>query len=183
MRSRIRLSNLSWKTEQSYIRTVSWFWDDAEKMPMDWSREKKVEEWLSSMVKERDISASTQNVRFNALLYFFKNVVEQLTRNIGILKLKPVNSKLSVLHRSLPCAQHPSFVGSSIAWGLGFISGHNLYTRGKFCAISGCLVVLKSHTTCTTYLKVLDVCFSNTSNWTSVLNSNSKHLLRFVSFL
>lgn len=88
MRSRMRLSNLSWKTEQSYVRTVSLFWDAAQKMPRDWSREKKVEEWLSQMVRERDISASTQNVRFNALVFFFKNVVEQPLLNINALRAK-----------------------------------------------------------------------------------------------
>jgi len=71
--SRLRLTNSAWKTEQAYCRTVSWGWDDADKMPKEWSRERKVEEWLSRMVRERDISASTQNCRFNALIYSFRH--------------------------------------------------------------------------------------------------------------
>lgn len=33
MRSRMRLANLSWATEQAYVASVSLFWDAAEKMP------------------------------------------------------------------------------------------------------------------------------------------------------
>lgn len=86
--SRLRLTNSAWKTEQAYCRTVSWFWDDAAKMPKAWSREQKVEEWLSRMVRERDISASTQNCRFNALVYFFRHVVGEPLKDINALRAK-----------------------------------------------------------------------------------------------
>lgn len=88
MRSKMLLGDYSWKTEQSYLRSVSWFWDEAEKMPKEWSREKKAEEWLSRMVEERDISGSTQNVRFSAILYFFRHVVGQPLKEVNALRAK-----------------------------------------------------------------------------------------------
>lgn len=86
--SRLRLANLAWKTEQSYCRTVSQFWDAAAKMPSDWTREQKVEEWLSAQVRERDISASTQNCQFSAILYFFRHVIGKPLENVNALRAK-----------------------------------------------------------------------------------------------
>lgn len=88
MRSRMRLANLSWKTEQSYVRSVSQFWDAAQRMPKDWSREQKVEQWLTGMVRERNVSASTQNTHFNAVVYFFRRVVGSPLRDINALRAK-----------------------------------------------------------------------------------------------
>lgn len=88
LRSKIRLQDYSWKTEQSYVRSVALFWDAAKKMPNEWSREKKAEEWLSGMVKERDISGSTQNVRLSALLFFFRNVMGTPLKEVNALRAK-----------------------------------------------------------------------------------------------
>lgn len=88
LRSRLRLTNAAWKTEQSYVRTVSLFWDEAARMPAEWSRERKVEAWLSRLVEERDISASTQNCRFNAVVYFFRHVVGQPLREVNALRAR-----------------------------------------------------------------------------------------------
>lgn len=88
MSDRLRLKNYAWKTEQSYIRTVDIFWDAAEQMPKEWTREQKVEEWLSNQVKDRDISASTQTTRFSALLFFFDAVLEKPLQNVNALRAK-----------------------------------------------------------------------------------------------
>lgn len=88
LRNRMRLANLAWKTEQSYVRTVSVFWDAATRMPKEWSRERKVEEWLSHLVRRYDVSASTQNCRFNALVYFFRHVVGEPLKDVNALRAK-----------------------------------------------------------------------------------------------
>jgi integron integrase len=85
---RLRLTNAAWKTEQAYVRSVSLFWDAAARMPKEWTRERKVEAWLSGMVRDRDISASTQNCRFNALVYFFRHVVGQPLQEVNALRAK-----------------------------------------------------------------------------------------------
>jgi integrase len=88
LRVRLRVSHGAWKTEQAYVRSVALFWDAAARMPRDWTRERKVESWLSAMVRERDVSASTQNTHFNALVYFFKRVVGEPLQDVKALRAR-----------------------------------------------------------------------------------------------
>jgi integron integrase len=88
MRVSLRLRNYSWKTEESYVRAVRHFWRAAETMPIAWTREQKLEKYLTDLVTKRDISASSQNVVLQAVLYFFKNVVKKPLGNIDAMRAR-----------------------------------------------------------------------------------------------
>ena len=46
-------------------------------MPPGLSSEKKLEKFLTKLAVEHDVSASTQNQAFNAILYFYNHVLVQ----------------------------------------------------------------------------------------------------------
>lgn len=55
-------------------------------MPHDLSSEQKVERFLSNMARDRDVSASTQNQAFNALFFFYRDVLGKQLGNIDSLR-------------------------------------------------------------------------------------------------
>lgn len=50
------------------------------------SSERKMEAWLTMLARKRDVSASTQNQAFNAVLFFYRRVLGQELRDIDGLR-------------------------------------------------------------------------------------------------
>src|SRR5688572_28475785 len=48
--------------------------------------ERKVEAFLTMLARRRNVSASTQNQAFNALLFFYKDVLGQPLQNVNALR-------------------------------------------------------------------------------------------------
>ncbi len=77
MRGIMRAARLSPRTEDSYVHCVCEFlaWSN-------WTRPEnlttqQVTDYLSELATVRNVAASTQNVHFNALLFFFRRVLER----------------------------------------------------------------------------------------------------------
>lgn len=83
MREVLRVRHYAWRTEQTYLEWVGRF--------MDWwgtgdpleAGTGEVQRFLEYLAVERQISASTQNQAFSALLFFFEHV---LVRSLGDLR-------------------------------------------------------------------------------------------------
>ena len=56
-------------------------------MPQDLSSEKKLERFLTDLARN-DVSASSQNQAFNAILFFYQQVLEQSLGNVNALRAK-----------------------------------------------------------------------------------------------
>lgn len=50
------------------------------------SSERKIEAWLTMLARKRDVSASTQNQAFNAVLFFYRRVIGQELKDIDGLR-------------------------------------------------------------------------------------------------
>jgi integron integrase len=83
MRRAIRLSYYSLRTEQSYIDVVKRFLDHFGSTPLEQLSGREVKQFLEFMALKRQVSASTQNQAFSALLYFFKRVLERDLDGLG----------------------------------------------------------------------------------------------------
>lgn len=70
----IRLRHLSFSTEQSYCGWLRRYVRFLPKLAATATSEQKVEAFLSHLAR-RDISASTQNQAFSALLFFYQEVL------------------------------------------------------------------------------------------------------------
>jgi hypothetical protein len=65
-------------TEETYVYWLRRYMTALPRYPATLTSEQKVERFLSDLVRHRDISASSQNQAFNALLFFYKDVGSSL---------------------------------------------------------------------------------------------------------
>jgi site-specific recombinase XerD len=73
--SRIRLKHLSIRTEEAYTYWIKRFIIFFGKRHPRELGEKQIETFLSHLAVEDDVSASTQNQAFNALLFLYREVL------------------------------------------------------------------------------------------------------------
>jgi hypothetical protein len=63
-------------------------------MPEGLSSEKKLEQFLTHLARDRDVSASTQNQALNAILFFYREVLGQTIGNVNALRAnRPVHER------------------------------------------------------------------------------------------
>jgi integrase len=63
-------------------------------MPKELTSEKKVEHFLTELASKYDVSASSQNQAFNAILFFYRAVLEQQLGNVNALRAqRPVHER------------------------------------------------------------------------------------------
>ncbi|MDE2106677.1 MAG: tyrosine-type recombinase/integrase [Patescibacteria group bacterium] len=87
LRDVVRRKHFSLSTEDSYAHWLHRFCLYVKKLPAGLSSEKKMEAFLSAMAKD-DVSASTQNQAFNALLLFYQECLGQKLQGIDSLRAK-----------------------------------------------------------------------------------------------
>lgn len=87
LRNTIRRKHFSLSTEQTYAGWLERFMRYVVKLPSDLSSEKKLEAFLTTLAKD-DVSASTQNQAFNALLFFYRDCLGQKLEGINALRAK-----------------------------------------------------------------------------------------------
>jgi hypothetical protein len=73
MRQVIRRQHKALSTEKSYIFWLRQYIDSLRSTPNDLSSEKKLELFLTSLARQRDVAASTQNQAFNAIRISISN--------------------------------------------------------------------------------------------------------------
>lgn len=91
MRGVLRVRHYAWRTEQSYVEWVGRF--------LEWRGEgtdpavaetAEVRRYLEHLAVEREVSASTQNQAFSALLFYFEHVLERPLGDLrGTLRARP----------------------------------------------------------------------------------------------
>jgi|ERR1017187_7765777 integron integrase len=82
-----RRKHFSLSTEQSYTGWLRRYCLYIRKLPAGWPSERKLEAFLSMLAKD-DVSASTQNQAFNALLFFYQECLGQKLAGIDSLRAK-----------------------------------------------------------------------------------------------
>ena len=86
MRQVIRRQHKALATEDAYVHWLRRFMKAVRQMPPQLSSEKKLEKFLTDLAVEHDVSASTQNQAFNAILFFYAQVLEQPLGNVNALR-------------------------------------------------------------------------------------------------
>ena len=86
MRQVIRLQHKALATEDSYVLWLRRYMNALRHMPPQLPSEKKLESFLTDLAVEHDVSASTQNQAFNAILYFYNHVLNQPLSNVNALR-------------------------------------------------------------------------------------------------
>ncbi len=83
LRQVIRRQHKALSTESSYVYWLRQYILAVCQMPETFSSEQKLERFLTNLAVRRNISASSQNQAFNAILFFYKEVLDgtQLSGN------------------------------------------------------------------------------------------------------
>jgi integrase len=94
MRQVIRRQHKALATEDAYVLWLRRYMRALRQMPLRLSSEKKLEKFLTDLALERDVSASTQNQAFNALVFFYKVVLGQPLGDVNALRAhRPVHER------------------------------------------------------------------------------------------
>ena len=90
VRNKIRVKHYSIRTEKTYIHWIkSYLHFHSMQHPRDLGAE-HIEKYLTHLAVNRNVSASTQNLAFSALLFLYKQVLEiDLPRLDGVTRAKP----------------------------------------------------------------------------------------------
>src|SRR5258708_9822601 len=86
LRQVLRLQHKALATEDSYVLWLRRYIKALSKMPQQLPSQKKLEIFLTDPAHVHDVSASTQNQAFNAIVYFYKHVLAQPLGNIQALR-------------------------------------------------------------------------------------------------
>jgi integron integrase len=86
MRQVIRRQHKALATEDAYVLWLRRYMTALRAMPPELSSEKKLERFLSDLARQHDVSASTQNQAFNAILFFYQRVLGQPLANVNALR-------------------------------------------------------------------------------------------------
>jgi site-specific recombinase XerD len=83
----IRRKHFALATERSYGAWLKRYCDFIQRLPTALPSEQKLERFLTALARE-DVAASTQNQAFNALLFFYKEVLGAELRNVQSLRAR-----------------------------------------------------------------------------------------------
>jgi integrase len=75
-------------TEASYVYWLRHYVTALKDMPNSLPSERKLENFLTNLARNRNLAASTQNQAFNAILYFYNEVLRQPLQNIDALRAR-----------------------------------------------------------------------------------------------
>ena len=87
VRDMLRIKHLAYSTEKSYTHWVSRYCRFIDTLSGKLTSEQKVEAFLSSLAKA-NVSASTQNQAFYALLFLYRDVLKIELNDVNALRAK-----------------------------------------------------------------------------------------------
>lgn len=91
LRSILRRQHKAISTEERYVYWLKRYMSIIHSLPKAYSSEQKAEYFLSDLAKHRDISAATQHQAFNAINYFYLQVLQKPLANVDALRISRPN--------------------------------------------------------------------------------------------
>lgn len=88
LRQVLRRQHKALSTEDCYLFWLRRYIFAVRSMPKELSSEKKLEQFLTGLALRDNVSASTQNQAFNAVLFFYREVLGQPLGNVNALRAK-----------------------------------------------------------------------------------------------
>jgi integrase len=92
LRDVIRRQHKSISTESSYVYWLKRYITAITRLPQSLTSEQKTEHFLNELANGRDISATTQHQAFNAIAFFYRDVLRKPLQNVDALRVsRPVH--------------------------------------------------------------------------------------------
>jgi integron integrase len=152
LRQVIRLQHKSLATEQSYVHWVRQFIPAVRAMPAELASEKKAERFLTYLATQRHVSASTQNQAFNAILFFYKHVLEKPLQRVEALRAtRPAHLRhapsvaqtRALLAKVRDCGGYPASLLTRLLYGCGLRVSEPLNLRIKDVDLARATLVIR----------------------------------------
>jgi len=86
MHAVIRRQHKALSTEDTYVFWLRRYIAAVQRMPAGLSSEQKLERFLTRLARDENLAASTQNQAFNAILYFYKEVLGKPLERVNALR-------------------------------------------------------------------------------------------------
>jgi integron integrase len=93
----VRLKHLSLKTEKSYLSWILRFKSYIQSKPCHAVSEQDLKNFLSFLAVERKVSAATQRLAFNALLFLYRNILAVTINELGTVVPARIPRRLPVV--------------------------------------------------------------------------------------
>ncbi len=101
LRDVVRRQHKAWATESTYVLWLRRYMLAVPGYPEGLTSEQKLERFLTELARDRDISAVSQNQAFNAVLFFYQDVLGQPLQKVDALwALRPARM------RTAPSIEH-----------------------------------------------------------------------------
>lgn len=126
VRELLRLRHYSYRTEQTYVEWCYRFLRYANHNKLTPTESATVKSYLSHLAIKKNVSSSTQNQAFNALLFLFRNVFEKNLENIKDTVRAKRGSKLPVVFTQKETAELFSHISGKHLLMLQLIYGGGL---------------------------------------------------------
>jgi integron integrase len=88
LRGVLRRQHKSLGTESNYIFWLRHYVIALNSIPASFTSEQKLERFLTDLARHRDLAASSQNQAFNAVLFFYKEVLRQPLQGVDALRAR-----------------------------------------------------------------------------------------------
>jgi integron integrase len=90
----MRLKHLSYRTETSYLSWIMRFRQFTHQKPCSEITERDLKTYLSYLAVEKHVAAATQKLAFNALLFFYRNILDVEITGLGTVVPSKVPKRL-----------------------------------------------------------------------------------------
>jgi integrase len=88
VRSKIRLMHLAYSTEDIYCGWIARYYDFCRGIGGELTHEQKAEAFLTDLAVRKNVAARTQNQAFSAMLFLYKEVLEEPLGKVDALRAK-----------------------------------------------------------------------------------------------
>ena len=128
MRGVLRRQHKALSTEECYVHWLRRYIGALSALPRTLSSEQKLERFLTDLARKRNVSASTQNQAFNAIVFFYKDVLGRPLGDVNALRATrpahlrhaPTVSETRALLQTVPdLAGYPTSLIARMLYGCG----------------------------------------------------------------
>lgn len=136
----IRRQHKSLRTEEAYVYWLKRYMTALDHMPSTLTSEQKVDRFLTGLAGNRATAASTQHQAFNAVVFFYKDVLGQPLQSLAPLRVRrpahlrhaPTVPEVQALLQAVPdVSGYPTNLVARLLYGCGFRVAEPLNLRIK----------------------------------------------------
>jgi integron integrase len=136
----VRRQHKALNTENTYVYWLKRYISVVQRLPKSLTSEKKVEHFLNGLSGNRSIATSTQHQAFNAIVFFYKDVLGKPLQNLEAMRVSrpahirhaPTVSEVRALLQAVPdVAGYPTNLVARMLYGCGFRVTEPLLLRIK----------------------------------------------------